>query len=154
MNLCVPLEVVLPTPQNSHRHSYPTLLQSFPGMSTLLVGVVGKWTWSLNDILVFSSLVAFVFIVLACSLMWTTRPVIKKESPEQRAERRRSSWAPIQPENVVDSNKSKGSNSSKTKEKKKLGKKERLKDLERGTSELSNSFEGESLLGEQLGYFL
>ena len=123
-------------------------------MSTLLLGVVGKWTWSLNDILVFSSLVAFVFIVLACSLMWTTRPVIKKESPEQRAERRRSSWAPLQPEIVGGSNKSKLSNSSKTKEKKKLGKKERLKDLERGTSELSNSFEGESLLGEQLGYFL
>lgn len=123
-------------------------------MSALLVGVVGKWTWSLNDILVFSSLVAFVFIVLACSLMWTTRPVVKKESPEQRAERRRSSWAPLQPENTVGSVKSKGSASSKTKEKKKLGKKERLKDLERGTSELSNSFEGESLLGEQLGYIL
>lgn len=123
-------------------------------MSTLLLGVVGKWTWSLNDILVFSSLVAFVFIVLACSLMWTTRPVIKKESPEQRAERRRSSWAPLQPEIVGGSSKSKLSNSSKTKEKKKLGKKERLKDLERGTSELSNSFEGESLLGEQLGFLL
>ena len=108
----------------------------------------------MNDILVFSSLVAFVFIVLACSLMWTTRPVIKKESPEQRAERRRSSWAPLQPENTVGSVKSKGSASSKTKEKKKVGKKERLKDLERGTSELSNSFEGESLLGEQLGYIL
>lgn len=123
-------------------------------MSTLLLGVVGKWTWSLNDILVFSSLVAFVFIVLACSLMWTTRPVIKKETPEQRAERRRSSWAPLQPEIAGGSSKSKVSNSSKTKEKKKLGKKERLKDLERGTSELSNSFEGESLLGEQLGYLL
>ena len=123
-------------------------------MSTLLLGVVGKWTWSLNDILVFSSLVAFVFIVLACSLMWTTRPVIKKESPEQRAERRRSSWDPLQPEIVGGSNKSKLSNSSKTKEKKKLGKKERLQDLERGTSELSNSFEGESLLGEQLGFLL
>ena len=123
-------------------------------MSTLLLGVVGKWTWSLNDILVFSSLVAFVFIVLACSLMWTTRPVIKKESPEQRAERRRSSWAPLQPEVAGGSSKSKVSNSSKTKEKKRLGKKERLKDLERGTSELSNSFEGESLLGEQLGYLL
>ena len=120
-------------------------------MSAVLVGVIGKWTWSLNDILVFSSLVAFVFIVLACSLMWTTRPVVKKESPEQRAERRRSSWAPLQQENTVGSVKSKGSASSKTKEKKKLGKKERLKDLERGTSELSNSFEGESLLGEQLG---
>ena len=123
-------------------------------MSAVLVGVVGKWTWSLNDILVFSSLVAFVLIVVACSLMWTTRPVMKKEIPEQRAERRRSSWAPIQPENAGGSNKSKGSNSSKSKEKKKLGKKERLKDLERGTSELSNSFEGESLLGEQLGYIL
>lgn len=123
-------------------------------MSTLLLGVIGKWTWSLNDILVFSSLVAFVFIVLACSLMWTTRPVIKKESPEQRAERRRSSWAPLQPEVAGGSSKSKVSNSSKTKEKKRLGKKERLKDLERGTSELSNSFEGESLLGEQLGYLL
>lgn len=115
-------------------------------MSTILFGVIEKWDWNLNDILVFSSIIIFVFIVCACSLMWTTKPVAKKDNVlgSSTGDRPKSSWAANQLENGGSSGKSKNSNaSSKSKEKKKS--KKRQKDLEDGIPE--SSYEGESLLG-------
>jgi hypothetical protein len=115
-------------------------------MSTILFGVIEKWDWNVNDILVFSSIVIFVLIVCACSLMWTTKPVAKKDIVlgSSTGDRPKSSWAASQLENGGLSGKSKSSNaSSKSKEKKKS--KKRQKDLEDGIPE--SSYEGESLLG-------
>lgn len=115
-------------------------------MSTILFGVVEKWNWNINDILVFSSILIFVIIICACSLMWTTKPVAKKDNVpgSSTGDRPKSSWAASQLENNGSSAKSKNSNStSKSKEKKKS--KKRQKDLEDGLPE--SSYEGESLLG-------
>lgn len=121
-------------------------------MSALIHGVARKWTWSINDILVFSTLAVFLFVVCACSLTLTTRPTVKKDdtSAMLTADRQRSSWDANQYVSKGSSGKSKQSTgSSKSKDKKKQKKK--LQDLEGGSPESSSlPFEAESLLGGQI----
>ena len=120
-------------------------------MSALIHGVAKKWTWSINDVLVFSTLAVFFFVVCACSLTLTTRPTVKKDdiNATLTADRQRSSWAANQYSSKGGSGKSKYSTgSSKSKDKKKQKK---LHDLEGGSSESSSlPNEGESLLGGQI----
>lgn len=119
-------------------------------MSALLHGVAKKWTWSINDVLVFCTLALFFFVVCACSLTFTTRPTVKKDDTNATlTDRQRSSWTANQYSSKGGSVKSKHSTgSSKTKDKKKQKK---LQDLEGGSPESSSlPNEGESLLGGQI----
>lgn len=102
-----------------------------------------QWDWSLNDILVFSSLVIFLLVVCSCSFMWMTRPGQKKQLVDvsQRT-------LPVR-EILQNRGSSLDSNGRKLKDKKKSKKKK--KDNEEDSIQSSSTSEdNESLLGGRL----
>ena len=123
-------------------------------MTGFLDGVVGKWDWSVNDVIVLSTVIVFVFIVTACSIMWTARPASALKKVVESENRLRQNW-----QSTLDhanggggtansSAKSKGSGSKSKKKSKKKGRSNR--DLEAGSRDSSASLEVDSLLGGHL----
>ena len=52
--------------------------------------VIDRWTWSVNDILVFTTLIVFFLVIITCTAMWFTRPMGKEAAPPQRGTTRPS----------------------------------------------------------------
>ena len=115
--------------------------------------IVGKWDWSINDIIVLTSVVVFVFVVSACSIMWATRPLLKKDAGDISVNRLRSNWQANHLENAGGGTANTSSKSKGSKEKKKGSKKDKsgkidLEEGKNGSRDSSHpSLEEESLLG-------
>lgn len=122
-------------------------------MTGILDNVVSKWSWSVNDVIVLSTVVTFVFVVIACSIMWTSRPPPKKVADD--VDRIRYNWQNTSLENAGGggtantSGKSKGSSSNKKRSSRSRRSSKSNRDLEAGVggSHESPSLEVDSLLG-------
>ena len=107
----------------------------------------------MNDIIVLTTVIVFVFVVSACSIMWATRPLLKKDAGDASLNRLRSNWQASHLEKAGGDTATTSSKSKGPKDKKRGSRRERsgkvdLEEGKNGSRESSNpSLEDESLLG-------
>jgi hypothetical protein len=114
--------------------------------------IISNWDWDVNDVLVLSTLVIFVFVMSTCLFMWITRSVAKKSNTDTAVDYRTRNGGLLRGGKTLRLKRSSSTNETpKLKDKKKSSKKKKYKggksDVEEGYSTTSSSHEAESLLG-------
>ena len=134
----------------------PTIGDILLVMGGLSIGsVFGQGSWSVNDIIVLVTIFLFLVVILACTLMWATRPqpLAKKEVSGQNTSERNRPDRQLTHSNsgISKANSSDKSKSSRDKKKSKKRDKETSIDLEAGrrSSPLSSlqQIEADSYVG-------